>query len=122
MKISSFFLIIYLALSFSAEADHLERMQERTGIPDPTEIYHIEDHAISSYDSGNLKGAFDWFTKWAAFGDPYGQFRLAKMYFGGVGVVKDHKQAAKWFLASAKQFPRISVAQQSGLRRPQNQD
>ena len=59
MKISSFFLIIYLALSFSAEADHLERMQERTGIPDPTGIYHIGEHAISSYDSGNLKGAFE---------------------------------------------------------------
>ena len=109
MKFASFFLVIYSSLSFSATADHWERMQERTGVPDPTGVHHVREHAIAAYDSGDLKGAFGWFTKWAKeFGNPYGQFRLANMYFNGLGVAKDHEKAAAWFLESAKQGYRTS--------------
>ena len=49
------------------------------------------------------KRAFEQYREAAEGGDPWGQNRLANCYYGGTGVEKDEKEAAKWYLKAAAQ-------------------
>ena len=57
----------------------------------------------STYVQPNTSRAFDMFHYAASyFGDPEGQFSLARMYMEGIGTSKNHRQAARWLKLAAE--------------------
>lgn len=58
--------------------------------------------AKRAYDSGNYAKAARLYKPLAQQGNSVAQFRLGKMYYYGNGVPQDYKEAAKWYLLSAK--------------------
>jgi uncharacterized protein len=57
----------------------------------------------STYVQPNASRAFDMFHYAASyFGDPEGQFSLARMYMEGLGTQKSDRQAARWLKLSAE--------------------
>lgn len=56
-----------------------------------------------TYVQANAERAFDMFHYAASyFGDPAGQFNLARMYLDGVGTPRNDRQAARWLRLSAQ--------------------
>ena len=47
--------------------------------------------------------AFEWYSKAAAQSDPRGYSGLARLYYGGKGVLQDFEEAFKWYKLAAKQ-------------------
>lgn len=58
--------------------------------------------AISAYEQGNNKIAFEQFTQLAHQNNAEAQYNLAFMYYGGDGTPKDESKAAYWFEQAAK--------------------
>lgn len=57
----------------------------------------------STYVQPNASRAFDMFHYAASyFGDPEGQFSLARMYMEGIGTQKNDRQAARWLKLAAE--------------------
>ena len=56
-----------------------------------------------SYDFDDDKEAVKFHRLYAEQGVVNAQFRLAQMYYEGLGVEQDYKEAVKWFRLGAEQ-------------------
>jgi TPR repeat protein len=56
-----------------------------------------------AYQKGDYKTAFNEFKPLAEQGDASAQYNLGVMYDNGKGVLKDDKEAVKWWLKAAEQ-------------------
>jgi len=56
-------------------------------------------------DVGDAGAAFKWFSKAAEAGDATSQVRLADLYLGGRGTVRDAAQAAHWYAMAVSKTP-----------------
>ncbi len=59
--------------------------------------------ATDAYNKGDFKTAFNEIKPLAEQGNARAQYNLALMYANGKGVLKDDKEAIKWFTKAAEQ-------------------
>jgi hypothetical protein len=103
--------ILSVSLSVAA-GNHPRRAHARTLVP-TFRMAQTEDistaEALAS--AGNFESAFPIFQRLAAQGDAIAKYKLAEMYYRGLGVPPDHGKAANLFEAAAEQ--NIMNAQQN---------
>ncbi len=58
---------------------------------------------VDAANKGTYKAAYEVFLELAKQGDPRAQYNLGFMYYEGLGVSKDSKEAFKWFRLAAEQ-------------------
>lgn len=64
---------------------------------------YFVDGIKGTYVRPNADRAFDMFHYAASyFGDPEGQYNLARLYMNGLGTPRDHRQAARWMKLAAE--------------------
>lgn len=64
---------------------------------------YFMDGIKGSYVKPNINRAFDMFHYAASyFGDPDGQYNLARLYMNGQGTARDQRQAARWMKLAAE--------------------
>ena len=59
--------------------------------------------ARDAYQAGDYETSFRITKSLAEQGDVLGQYGLALLYYNGVGVTQDYKEAAKWYRKAAEQ-------------------
>ncbi len=59
--------------------------------------------ATDAYNKGDFKTAFNEIKPLAEQGNASAQYNLALMYDNGKGVLKDYKEAVKWYRKAAEQ-------------------
>ena len=61
------------------------------------------DKGLAAYDVGDYATALAELRPLAARGDAAAQFKLGEIYYWDEGVIKDDKEAAKWYRLAAEQ-------------------
>jgi TPR repeat protein len=104
------FYILSALLSLAAghpQGAHAEPLAPTFRIAQTEDISTAE--ALAS--AGNYQAAFPIFERLAARGDAIAKYKLAEMYYRGLGVPPDHNKAASLFEAAAEE--NIMNAQQN---------
>jgi TPR repeat protein len=66
-----------------------QNLMKRAKVNDPAALFKL---GVKCHDEGDYKGAFEYFTKAAAFGDMMAHYNLSALYHEGKGTEKDDKK------------------------------
>ncbi|MDR0611192.1 MAG: hypothetical protein LBG58_13865 [Planctomycetaceae bacterium] len=98
--------IIWLLNKIIAEEpDVTKKIRERANSGDTDAQFALGWFYLKGFGGPkkDAETAVTWFRKAAEKNNPYAQYKLAKCYEEGTGVIKDQTEANKWFLKAAEQ-------------------